>query len=90
MNGKQDASVEIETLLSNHNLENIFNEFMINVFQETQGRGGDTYNTYIHTDIQTYTPSDEVGCRGAFAPKKDANGIKNLILNIFVYSKMQG
>ena len=27
-------------------------------------------HTYIHTDIHTYRPSDEAGCRGAFAPKK--------------------
>ena len=27
-------------------------------------------HTDRHTDIQTYRPSDEVGCRGAFAPKK--------------------
>ena len=23
----------------------------------------------LHTDIHTYRPSDEAGCRGAFAPK---------------------
>ena len=34
----------------------------------TEFRGGEL-KCYIHTDRQTYRPSDEVGCRGAFAPK---------------------
>ena len=35
-------------------------------------RGGElkcNIHTYRQTDRQTYRPSDEVGCRGAFAPK---------------------
>ena len=49
-------------------------------------------HTYIHTDIQTdrqtdrqvYRPSDEVGCRGAFAPKKlrERFGKRRIILGI--------
>ena len=31
-------------------------------------RGGEL-KCCIHTYIQTYRPSDEAGCRGAFAPK---------------------
>ena len=31
MNGKQDASVEIETLLSNHNLEKFMQYITINI-----------------------------------------------------------
>ena len=27
-------------------------------------------HTYVHTDKQTYRPSDEAGSRGAFAPNK--------------------
>ena len=34
------------------------------------GRWGGELKCYIHTDIHTYRPSDEAGCRGAFAPKK--------------------
>ena len=33
-------------------------------------RKGGELKCYIHTYRQTYRPSDEVGCRGAFAPKK--------------------
>ena len=50
---------------------------MINAFQDTFcytfGEGSYRHTgiqTDIQTDIQTYRPSDEVGCRGAFAPKK--------------------
>ena len=41
-----------------------------------EGRGVKMLHTYRQTDRQTdrhtdtYRPSDEVGCRGAFAPKK--------------------
>ena len=38
------------------------------------GRWGGELKCYIHTDIhkdiQTYRPSDEAGCGGAFAPNK--------------------
>ena len=41
--------------------------------------------TYRQTGRQAYRPSDEVGCRGAFAPKKVMTGRE---LQILLLSKL--
>ena len=42
-------------------------------------------HTYRHADRQTYRPSDEVGCRGAFAPKKMAKIYHCTNFNLLIY-----
>ena len=41
-----------------------------------EGRGREL-KCYIHTDIQTYRPFDEAGCKGAFASKNIQNVLTN-------------
>ena len=52
-----------------------------------EGRGEECY---IHTYRQTYRPSDEVGCRGAFAPKKILGGDFFVVERVPTAIKLEG
>ena len=58
----------------------------IYICKQGRGRGGEL-KCYRHTDRQTYRqtyrPSDEVGCRGAFAPKNQGGKMHKITKSQF-------